>query len=126
MEKINNLLNNKFPSCKFNVEDIIEDVNQVVYTYVGKINHDDLMVSFSEKSTKPACILIALKNDNCNISMQISEFIEYLKAQIIQLNIEDFGIEVQDALKEDGIEISKNFSMDIVVGRGTNIKHAFP
>jgi hypothetical protein len=49
-----------------------------------------------------------------------------MKKQIELENKEERMKEIQTALKEDGIEMSYNCTMDIVIGSGSQIKHLFP
>jgi uncharacterized protein involved in high-affinity Fe2+ transport len=53
----------------------------------------------------------------------LTEITEYMKTQIEQINKKEFAPKVQAALKEDGIEMSQNITMDIKIGNGTETLH---
>ena len=64
-------------------------------------------------------------NDDQELT-RLTHVIEYMKKQIELENREVRMKEIQTALKEDGIEMSHNCTMDIVISSGSHIKHIFP
>ena len=122
MEKINNLINELFSEYGIELKPLITENYKVLYTYIGLIQDIDLKVMFNENSSQSASILLACEYGDEQELIDLSDIIEYMKEQIELVNKEEFAIIVQDALKEDGIEMSKNFTMDIVIGNGTHVK----
>ena len=53
--------------------------------------------------------------------IDLTDIVEYMKEQIEHVNKVEFAVKGQGALKEDGIEMSQNFTMDIVIGNGNGL-----
>lgn len=126
MNKINNLMNQIFPKFNFEIGGPIKDNFNISYTYVSLIQGDNLKVSFSENALQKASILLACAYVDDQEIIKLTEDIEYMKAQIQLINKEEFAINAKAALKEDGIEITQNCTVDIIIGNGTKIKHILP
>lgn len=126
MEKLNRLLNEMFPDFEIELDQLITENYKVLYTYIDVIPGIDLKVSFNENFSQSASILLTCEYGDDEELKSLTKIAEYMKAQIEQINIDELVPKVQDALKEDGIEMSQNFTMDIVIGKGTQVKQVFP
>jgi CRISPR/Cas system Type II protein with McrA/HNH and RuvC-like nuclease domain len=126
MKKINNLINKMFPEFEIEIGALIREIHKVSYTYIDIIQGIDLKVSFQENALHSASILLACEYNDDQELKELTYVIEYMKKQIELENKEERMKEIQTALKEDGIEMSYNCTMDIVIGSGSQIKHLFP
>ena len=126
MEKMNNLLNKMFPELEIKIGALIREIHKVSYTYIDIIQGIDLKVLFQENAFYSASILLACEYNDDQELTRLTHVIEYMKKQIELENREVRMKEIQTALKEDGIEMSHNCTMDIVIGSGSQIKHIFP
>jgi len=126
MEKMNNLLNKIFPEFEIKIGALIREIHKVSYTYIYIIQGIDLKVLFSVNAFHSASILLACEYNDDQELTRLTHVIEYMKKQIELENREVRMKEIQTALKEDGIEMSHNCTMDIVISSGSHIKHIFP
>jgi len=126
MEKINNIINEMFPEFEIKLEPLIREIHKVSYTYIDIIQGIDLKVSFHENALHSASILLACEYNNDQELTRLTDVIKYMIKQIKLENQEERMKEIQTALKEDGIEMSYNCTMDIIIGSGSQRKHIFP
>ena len=112
-----------FPELDIEIGALITENYKVLYTYVDVIQGIDLKVTFSENSWQSANILLACKNGDDQELIDLTDIVEYMKEQIEHVNKVEFAVKGQGALKEDGIEMSQNFTMDIVIGNGLNLQN---
>ncbi len=110
-----------FPNFEIEIGALITENYKVLYTYVVVIPGIELKVSFNENSSQSASILFACEYGDDKELKTLTEITEYMKTQIEQINKKEFAPKVQAALKEDGIEMSQNVTMDIKIGNGTEI-----
>jgi hypothetical protein len=122
MEKMNTLINDLFPNLEIKLSKPITENRKVIYTYIDIIEGIDFKISFQENSLNTASILLACEYEDEQKLIELTDVLAYMKEQIAFIDNDESMRKFQEALKEDGIEMSQNFTIDLVVGRGSKIK----
>jgi len=123
MEKMNETINWIFPDLQIDLAKPNTEKFEVCYTYIDRIEGIELKVLFQENSLNSASILFAYSyNDEKDVTV-LNDYIEYIKNQIKLQNKEECMVRIQSALKEDGIKMSQNCTMDIIIGKGLKTEH---
>lgn len=123
MNKVTQIIKKIFPEFDIELCGLISENYKVLYTYIGTVEGINLKVSFCENTLQSASILLACEYNDSHELTNMKDVIDYMKMSIELENKEEKMKEIHIALREAGIEMPQNCTMDLVIGTGTKIMH---